>query len=394
MTKSISRRGLRAALVLAMAAALLCTGVLTASAADGLEMSTTFPGLTVNAGDELSFPLEFDSTLASGQSVTLSVASIPEGWEGHFTGNNSEIGQVYVRIGENSGDVTFELAVPDDAENGTYPVTLRAVSESGVTDDLTLQLEVAAVEIGASTFEVQYPEQEGSNSTTYSFDATIINNGSSEQTYTFSSNAPSGWTVSYNPSGESTQVASLAVGARSSQGVTITVTPPSGAEAGTYDISCSAVSAGDNLSTDLSVVVTGSYALELSTPSGLLSADAQAGKSSDITLSLTNTSNTDLQNINLTSSAPDGWTVTFSESTVELLEPGATKEITATVAAGDDALSGDYVVSISASNSETSDSAEFRISVKTSTMWGIVGVVLILVVVGGLGWVFHKYGRR
>ena len=182
MTKSISRRGLRAGLVVALVAAILCAFALTAAAADGLEMSTTFPGMTVNAGDDLSFPLEFDSTLGSGQSVTLSVTSMPEGWEGYFTGNSSEIAQVYVRDGENSGDVTFELSVPDDAENGTYTVSLRATSESGVTDDLTLRLEVAAVEIGASTFEVQYPEQEGSNTTTFNFDATIVNNSSAEQT--------------------------------------------------------------------------------------------------------------------------------------------------------------------------------------------------------------------
>lgn len=151
---------------------------------------------------------------------------------------------------------------------------------------------------------------------------------------------------------------------------------------------------GDTLSEELSVVITGSYSMVLSTPSGLLSADASAGGETPVTLTLTNTSNTDLQNINLSSSAPDGWNVTFSESTVDLLEAGAAKEITAYITADEDALSGDYVVSISAKNSETADTAEFRISVKTDTVWGIVGVVLILAVVGGLGWVFHKYGRR
>lgn len=83
------------------------------------------------------------------------------------------------------------------------------------------------------------------------------------------------------------------------------------------------------------MVITGTYDLVLSTPSGLLSADAQAGKDTDITLTLTNNGNTDLQNINLTSTTPDGWAVEFSESTVELLEAGATKEGTATIAGHD-----------------------------------------------------------
>ena len=332
--------------------------------------------------------------LGSGQSVALSVTSLPEGWEGVFTGNGGQISRVFVRDGENTGLATFELSIPDDAADGTYTVGLLATGESGATDTLTLELQLTAGETGTSSFDAQYPEQEGSASTAFSFDATLVNNSASQQTYTFSTNAPTGWTVTYQPTGESTQVASLAVDARSSQGVTVNVTPPATAEAGSYDISCSAVSANDTLSTDLSVVITGTYDLVLSTPSGLLSADAQAGKDTDITLTLTNNGNTDLQNINLTSTTPDGWAVEFSESTVELLEAGATKEVTATISASEDALSGDYVVSISASNSETNDGAEFRISVETSTLWGAVGIILLLCVAGGLYWVFRKYGRR
>ena len=77
-------------------------------------------------------------------------------------------------------------------------------------------------------------------------------------------------------------------------------------EAGTYNISISAVSAGETLSADLSVVITGSYSLDLTTPSGLLSADIEAGRTTTLTLNLVNTGNTDIQNVNLTSSAPDG----------------------------------------------------------------------------------------
>ena len=394
MIQSTSCKTLRRLVTAAILAVMLGALSVVASAAEGLEMSTAYPGMTASAGDNLSFALDFDSSLGSGQSVGLSVVSMPEGWEGYFTGNSSEISQVYVRNGENTGLATFELTIPDDAADGTYTVTLRATGEGGSTDDLKLQLILTTEEVGSSNFEAQYPEQEGSASTSFSFDATIVNNSASEQTYNFSSDAPSGWTVTYQPSGETTQVASLTVGARSSQGVTINVTPPTGVTAGTYDISCSAVSANDTLSTDLSVVITGSYSLDVSTPSGLLSADASAGKETTVTLTLTNNSNTDLQNINLTSSAPEDWNVEFSESTIDLLEAGATKEVTATMTASEDALSGDYVVTVTASNSETSDSAEFRISVKTSTLWGVVGVVLILVVAGGLIWVFKKYGRR
>ena len=394
MTRSLPCRVLRTALTTAALAAFLFAMALTAGAANGLEMSTAYPGMTVNAGDDLSFSLDFDNTTGAGQVVSLSVTSLPDGWEGYFTGGSSEISQVYVRSGENEGLADFELTVPEDAADGTYTIGLRAVGEGGASDDLALQMNVTSQSIGESTFEVTYPEQEGSATTTYSFDATIVNNGATEQAYTFSSNLPDGWNISFQPSGDTTQVASLTVGARSSQGVTITVDPADTAEAGTYDISCAAVSANDTLSAELSVIVTGAYSLDLTTPSGLLSGDVEAGKTTTLTLNLVNTGNTDIQQVNLTSTVPDGWTVEFSQPTVEVLEAGATVEVTADVTAGEDALAGDYVVTLSAECSETSDSAEFRMAVQTSTIWGVVGVVLIIVVAGGLALVFHKYGRR
>ena len=115
MKTNTSRGGLRAGLVLLVLTAVLCCTVISASAANGLEMSTAYPGMHVNAGDSLSFALDFDSTLATGESVALSVASIPDGWSGKFLGSSNEIDQVYVRTGENTGSATFELEVPDDA---------------------------------------------------------------------------------------------------------------------------------------------------------------------------------------------------------------------------------------------------------------------------------------
>ena len=59
-----------------------------------------------------------------------------------------------------------------------------------------------------------------------------------------------------------------------------------------------------------------------------------------------------------------------------------------------DAITGDYAATFTARTDETSDSAEFRVSVKTQTVWGFIAIVIILCVAGGLGYVFKKYGRR
>lgn len=383
------RRGAAVILALALAA----TMSLAALAAGGLEMSTAYPGLTVKAGDSLDFDLDFTNGSSSGFSAALSIASIPEGWTGYFEGGGSEISHVYVKSGDNDAAATFCVTVPAEAEQGTYTISLRAAG-GGFSSTLTLTLTVDQEGAGGSALTTEYAEQEGAAGTSFTFSTTIQNNTSKEQNYSFSSNAPAGWTVTFMPSGETTQVAAVTVDARGSQAMDVTVTPPNGVEAGTYTIPISAISASETLSGELTVVITGTYALDLSTPSGRLSFDANASKQTSLTISLTNSGNVDLQNINLTSSAPDGWTVEFAESSVDVLEAGATREVTVYVTPSEDAISGDYALMLTATGSETSDSAEFRVSVKTETVWGVVGVLLILAAVGGLTWVFRKYGRR
>ena len=176
--------------------------------------------------------------------------------------------------------------------------------------------------------------------------------------------------------------------------VNCTVTPPDDVEKGDYSIPVTAISSEDNLSEDLSVSITGTYDVSLSTPDGRLSLDAYADKESTVTLSVTNNGNVDLTNLNLTSSAPTDWEVTFSESTIDTLEAGATKEITATIKPAQDVITGDYVTSISIKNDEASSSADLRVSVKTSTTWGIAAIAIIVVLVAVLGMIFKKFGRR
>lgn len=364
-----------------------------AFAAGGLEFYTDYPGVSVKAGDSQSISMYVSNTSGSGLDADLSIVSIPEGWEGYFSGNGSQVSRVHVENGAES-TVTFNLEIPEDAGEGSYTVQLQAVSDTGLTDVTDLVFSIQEVQYGQGSFEAEYPEQEGASGTAFSFSTTLVNNGAADQSYSLAAQAPAGWQVSFQPSGESTQVASIEVAAASSQGLTVSVTPPENVEAGEYTIPVSAASASDTLETELVVTITGTYALDLSTPSGLLSFDAHANKESDVTLSITNNSNVDLQNITLTSSAPSGWTVTFDESSIDVLEAGATREITAYVTPGDSAMTGDYVTTMTASCSEVSDTAEFRVSVKTDTIWGIVAILIILALIAGVSAVFKKYGRR
>lgn len=363
------------------------------SAAGGLELYTDYPGLSVKAGESQNISMYLSNETGSSMDASLSILSIPDGWDGYFSGNGSRISKVHIQNGEDA-PVTFHLQIPEETEDGSYTVQLQAVSDAGFSDLLELTFDIQEISYGQGSLEAEYPEQEGASGTNFNFNATIINNSAADQSYSLSAQTPAGWQVSFKPSGESTQVASMEVPSVSSQGLTVTVVPPENVEAGEYTIPLSAISANDSLSTELKVTITGTYALELSTPSGLLSFDAHANKASDVTLTITNNSNVDLQNVNLTSSAPTDWTVTFDTPSIDVLKAGSTLEVAAHVTPGSSAMTGDYVTSFTAGCSEVSDSADFRVSVKTETIWGAVAILIILALIGGVGAVFKKYGRR
>ena len=377
---------------------MLCCSILPAALAEEtaqpyLEISTEYPAITVKAGDALTFDLSLENATGTSQDVSLSVVSLPEGWTGTFSTSSREVSLVHVKNGNTNTAIDFNLDIPLDAENGSYQITLKAEGQ-GCSDTMDLYLKVDAEEIGDSSFSVQYPSQEGTADTTFTYSATLINNTLSAQNYSFSSSAPAGWSVSIKPSSSSTKVSALDVEARTSQSLSIEVTVPASVEAGDYDISVTAVSAAETMTVELTATITGSYEIELSKPSGRLSFDTYPNKGTSVSLRITNTGNTDLTNVNLTSSMPSGWTATFAKETIDLIEPGATVETTMTITPSEDAMSGDYSGTVKVKNSNTNDSIEFRITVKTETKWGLIGVGIIVVLALGIVLIVKKYGRR
>ncbi len=366
-------------------------------AAGGLDVTTDYPGMSVKPGDNLSIPISLDNSSQSAMDADVSIVSLPENWEGYLQGGSYQVSRVHVKSGEQGAVMTLHLTVPKDLTEGTYHATVQAVSQNGASDSLELTFQMSGQKAGAGSFTSEYPQQEGASGTSFSFSTTLINNGLTAKSYSLSSNAPAGWMVSFTPSAEATKIAGIDLESGQSKGITVAVVPPENIAAGTYDISCSAVSADETLKTDLKVVITGTYGLKLSTPDGRLSFDAYANKKSNVTLNVTNTGNVDLEHVAINSSVPTGWTVTYSnleDNVIASIPAGTTTEVIAHVEPASDTITGDYITSFTASSDAASGSADFRVSVKTRTLWGLVAVAVILATAGGLGYVFRKYGRR
>ena len=89
-----------------------------------VELSTPYPAMTVNAGDEMTIDLAIDNYSGSSQDFALAIAELPEGWEGDFSASGQRVSTVHARNGEVIEDVAFELTVPLEAEAGDYAIVL------------------------------------------------------------------------------------------------------------------------------------------------------------------------------------------------------------------------------------------------------------------------------
>jgi len=223
----------------------------------------------------------------------------------------------------------------------------------------------------------------------------LTNSSAEDKYYSLSSDALDGWQVSFRPAAASSDIASLTIPAGQSQAITINIKPPTDVKAGEYVINCVAASATDSVTLELKVIITGNYSLQLTTKDGRLNADAQVGKETPLTLIIANTGSSDLANVALTSILPtSGWSTRFDQQIIDKLPAGTSQEIVAYIQPDTNAVTGDYAAVISAGTTQANTSLELRVAVKTSTLWGIVAVIIIILLAGGLYLVFKKFGRR
>jgi uncharacterized membrane protein len=127
---------------------------------------------------------------------------------------------------------------------------------------------------------------------------------------------------------------------------------------------------------------------------GLLSARAVAAKQSSVPIVVANTGSAPADNITLSASAPSGWKVTFDPPTIDRLVPGKDSEVQALITPTDKSLAGDYMATIRAATRGENASSQFRVTVTTSTVWGMAGAgvigIALLLMVGAVA----RFGRR
>ena len=358
------------------------------SAAGEITLSTPFPAIAVAPGSAPSFDISV-TTQAPGR-VALTVGAVPTGWTAVLRGGGFTIDGVE-SDGSTATKITLNVTVPADATEGTQRITVRGTI-AGASTILPVDVRVAPNAAGDIKLTTDIPQLKGASDATFPFTLTLTNDTPEDLPFSVAATGPAGWTVTAQV-GTQAQAASVVVKAGSPSPVTVSAKPAEGTAAGNYPIAVNATSGSRSANADLSVEITGSYKLALTTADQRLNLSATAGSVSDLTLSVSNTGTADVEGAAMTADAPTGWKVEFDTPTVTV-PAGKSVPVVAHVTPSSDAIAGDYVTSFKATAPVANASADVRVTIQTSLLWGAVGIGLIALVLIGLWWTFQRYGRR
>lgn len=359
-----------------------------ASATDpAVVLYTPYTKISVPPGQSIDYTIDVINNSSAVKKVSIALTGIPKGWAYDLKSGGWTVGELSI-LPKEKKNLTLRVDVPMKVDKGTYRFQVVA---PGFT---VLPLTVIVSEQGTFKTELtaRQPNMQGNANASFTFNAEVRNRTADVQLYALRADVPPGWNAAFKTGGR--QVTSVQVEPNHTENLTVEIDPPDAIEAGSYKIPVSAVTRETSATVDLEVVVTGSYNLELTTPTGLLSTSITAGDDRRVELLVKNNGSAELKNIKLSSTAPVNWEVTFDPREIGKLEAGRSVPVYATIKADKKAIAGDYVTNIEAKTPEVSSKASFRVSVKTSVLYGWVGILIIAGVVGTVYAQFRKYGRR
>ncbi len=374
-------------LLLVLCGAIPVPQVQRVTVAQSLSLYTPYTKISVPPGESIDYSVDVINNSGGIRGAELAVSGLPEGWSYELKSGGWTVEQLSV-LPKEKKNVSFKVQVPYKVEKGTYRFQLVARGAS------SLPLTVVVSEQGTfkSEFSTDQANMEGAANSTFTFNATLRNPSSEEQVYGLRAQVPQGWNALFRANGK--QVSSVNVNPNQTQNITIELDPPDQLGAGKYKVPVVASASGMSSNMELEVVITGSYNLELTTPSGRLSTSITAGGYEKVALLVKNTGSAPLKNVEMKSSAPVDWTVEFQPAKIDVIAPGQHAQVVATIKASRKAVAGDYVTNLEAGTAEKTATASLRVSVRTPLLWGWLGILIILGALGGVYYLFRKYGRR
>ena len=92
--------------------------------------------------------------------------------------------------------------------------------------------------------------------------------------------------------------------------------------------------------------------------------------------------------------APDGWQAEITPKTISSIQPGEKQVISIRIVPPANIVASEYKITIRVSSDQTDKSDEFHIVVKEQSLAAVFGVLILVLVGGGVYYMFRKYKRR
>jgi uncharacterized membrane protein len=366
-----------------------------AQAADppkGIFLLTDYPAQTVRVGEVTTIRVKLSNTGLPPEPLALSVSGVPAGWKIDILGGGLPVAAAMPGANQ---DVSLQLRVdvPKDAKPGSQKVVMSAKGGL-VSTELPLTLTVGSETPAKLSLKSRLPSLRGTPRSSFEYTVTVGNDSGKDLTVALSAQGPANFQTTFTEGYGSNEISSIPIEAGQTKDIKVKVTPPRDVKAGDFPVLIKASAEGATAELRVTLQISGQGKLALSTKDGRLSGEATAGKPADFTLVLSNDGTAPIEEVEMSASMPSGWKAEFNPKTIPALAANEKKEVQVQVTPSEKAIAGDYVASFRANGRGESASADFRVTVTTSTLWGIVGVGIIAVALLVLLGAVARFGRR
>lgn len=384
-------------LMLSVLAALAATA---ANAADqpqggitGLFVTTRYPALTVRASETTTIDLAVRNFKLPPQLLTVGVPQAATGWKATILGGGQPVGAVEVAP-DSEERLQLRLEPPAGIGHGDYHFIVEAKNAQH-GDKLPITVTIGEEVPAKLKLTTNFPALRGTATTSFKYKVSVTNDSGRDATINFTADAPKNFQIGFTEAYGSQQITSIPIEAGKSKDVEASLTIPRDTPAADYKLVLHAKTEAATADLPASLTIVGQPRLALSGEGGRLSGEAYAGQGSQLTVVLRNDGSEAAREIELNATTPEGWKSSFDPKQVAQLGPGATQNVKVTLSPSERAIAGDYQATIRASAAGgLSESANFRITVLTSTLWGAVGIAIIAIALLVVVFAVARFGRR
>jgi uncharacterized membrane protein len=349
--------------------------------------------LTVKAGETTTVDLAINNYKLPPQDLSLSVPEVASGWKATVLGGGQPVGAVEIRP-DSEESLQLRLEPPSGAGQGDYHFTVEA---KGGTQDLKLPITVTVgQEVPAKLkMTTNFPDLRGTATTAFKYRVTVTNDSGRNATVNLTADAPKNFQVNFTEAYGAQQLTSIPIEAGKSKDIDAALSLPRETPAGDYKLTIHAKTEQVSADLPVSLTILGQPRLAVSGEGGRLSGDAYAGQGSQLTVVLHNDGSEAARDVELSATAPEGWKTTFDPKTVLSIAANGSQDVKLSMTPSAQAIAGDYQMTVRASAAGgISESANFRITVLTSTLWGAIGIAIIAVALLVVVFAVARFGRR